>query len=88
MSKCCNEERDTKYCSECGKKLFVDESIEALVVHCRKVAINQKSRANTLREHREDSVTAREDSVIAQEADGIAKKWEHWADWVEARINK
>jgi hypothetical protein len=69
MVQCCGAERLTHYCADCGKRLYQDDGLFGLLVHCEKTARIMETRSTNARWGKEQAAK--------DEKDG--RRWRAWA---------
>jgi hypothetical protein len=94
MVTCCGQDRASRFCPECGKKLQ-DHPLDSLLSHAREVLKVQETRAANLRKKiawQAENPDARryrpdvcEEDLIAPER--LAAKWRAWAEALEAVLD-
>lgn len=92
MEKCCGESRDTPFCPICGQRLSKDiNPLRMLVVHCRRTAASHQTQSENWRKAidgaENETIRSRLQKRIASE-DGLAAKWNQWADELEKLLNQ
>ena len=80
MPECCEEERTSSYCPDCGKHLHGDASLRALVVFCRRHA---RAAVKAIEELKKDFPDR---TSLLKFAEKRLAKWKSWADQIEALI--
>lgn len=93
MTVCCEKERTTRFCPDCGKPLGKDPVLE-LMRHVRKVEENHRKQVAN---HMDDAVGWKQDGDhekaqrFLSQADryhNLADQWKSWGDALAALIDK
>ena len=71
--KCCGEERDSRFCPECGKRLKLTPLVE-LYYHTKSQVAKHERKIHTLR------VVNKDDSPIFKRAEELRDKWASFRD--------
>lgn len=74
---CCGEQRNSKFCQECGAELIADTVKRNLADYLDRQARTVKKNLDNRLKIRPDM----KESTI-KKWDEKAKKWEEWRDWV------
>ena len=90
MPECCGEERQSKYCPECGKLLYKKGSLTSLAKHCRDIEKVHERGIRAIQFCAKQAKTLDTDHVKYQIdlANKRRDKWKSWADQLEAIINR
>lgn len=66
--RCCNKDQNTRFCPDCGKKLYGTSVLVDLLFHCK----NQEGKYTRMSQERADARLAAKDTKLAE-------KWGMWA---------
>lgn len=87
MAQCCDGERSTPFCPQCGKQLTKVSPLTSLVQRCRqsqKGLLTQAERRRLRPSDNPDAIKRSERAVNGLERQ--AKKWGDWADQLESLL--